>query len=94
MLIDDNPMYAYDCASAGMQVLLFNWDLAYPWSQQPDECVSTPDSAIAPPESGNCGLLAQCVLDSGERASVFPRNGELCVESVCCRVWRLLQHEP
>ena len=71
VLIDDNPMYAYDCASAGMQVLLFNWDLAYPWSQQPDECDSPVDSAIAPPELGTCRLLAHCALESGERADVF-----------------------
>jgi hypothetical protein len=38
VLIDDNPTYALDCASNGMQVLLFNWNLTYPWCLQPDQC--------------------------------------------------------
>eukprot|EP00959_Pyramimonas_sp_CCMP1952_P301737 6313326-Pyramimonas_sp.AAC.1 len=33
VLIDDNPGYAMDCAEAGMQVLLFDWNLEYPWSK-------------------------------------------------------------
>ena len=33
VLIDDNPGYALDCAEAGMQVLLFDWDLRYPWAK-------------------------------------------------------------
>ena len=36
MLIDDNPVYASDCAEAGMDVLLFDWKLDYPWSKTPD----------------------------------------------------------
>lgn len=32
VLIDDNPDYALDCASAGMHVLLYNWGKSYPWS--------------------------------------------------------------
>lgn len=38
VLVDDNPSYAFDCASHGVHVLLFNWDLRYPWSQVPDRC--------------------------------------------------------
>ncbi len=34
VLIDDNPGYALDCAEAGINVLLFDWDLSYPWSQE------------------------------------------------------------
>jgi len=33
VLIDDNPMYAVECAAAGIQVLLYDWDEAYPWSK-------------------------------------------------------------
>jgi hypothetical protein len=33
VLIDDNPGYAIDCASAGIQVLLYDWEEAYPWSK-------------------------------------------------------------
>ena len=33
VLIDDNPGYALDCAEAGMQVLLFDWHLNYPWAK-------------------------------------------------------------
>ncbi len=35
VLIDDNPQYAQDCAEAGLQVLLYDWQLAYPWSKLP-----------------------------------------------------------
>lgn len=35
ILIDDNPTYAYDCASNGLQVLLYNWNMGYPWSEMP-----------------------------------------------------------
>lgn len=37
VLIDDNPGYAMDCAEAGMQVLLFDWNLKYPWAKT-EEC--------------------------------------------------------
>lgn len=33
VLIDDNPRYALECAKAGIQVLLYDWNLAYPWSK-------------------------------------------------------------
>ena len=33
VLVDDNPQYALDCADAGMDVLLFDWDQKYPWSK-------------------------------------------------------------
>lgn len=36
MLIDDNPVYACDCAEAGMEVVLFDWHLEYAWSKLPD----------------------------------------------------------
>ena len=36
VLIDDNPRYAMDCAEAGMQVLLYDWQLAYPWAKTAD----------------------------------------------------------
>lgn len=36
VLIDDNPQYALDCAGAGLQVLLYDWRLAYPWSKLPE----------------------------------------------------------
>jgi glutathionylspermidine synthase len=38
VLIDDNPMYAYECAQRGIHVLLYNWQRQYPWSLQPPEC--------------------------------------------------------
>jgi hypothetical protein len=38
VLIDDNPAYAYDCALHGLHVLLFNWNMRYPWSSLPDKC--------------------------------------------------------
>uniref|UniRef100_A0A7S0QT06 5'-nucleotidase n=1 Tax=Pyramimonas obovata TaxID=1411642 RepID=A0A7S0QT06_9CHLO len=37
VLIDDNPGYAMDCAEAGMQVLLFDWNLKYPWSKTEED---------------------------------------------------------
>lgn len=33
VLIDDNPWYALECAMAGIQVLLYDWNLSYPWSK-------------------------------------------------------------
>ncbi|KAK9791360.1 hypothetical protein WJX73_008658 [Symbiochloris irregularis] len=36
VLIDDNPIYAMECAEAGMQVLLYDWQLSYPWSKTAD----------------------------------------------------------
>lgn len=36
VLIDDNPSYALDCASSGMDVILYNFQDAYPWSQLPE----------------------------------------------------------
>ena len=35
VLIDDNPAYALECAQAGIHVLLYDWDHAYPWSKTP-----------------------------------------------------------
>ncbi|KAJ0983745.1 hypothetical protein J5N97_002101 [Dioscorea zingiberensis] len=31
VLIDDNPQYALECAEAGIEVLLFDYDYSYPW---------------------------------------------------------------
>lgn len=36
VLIDDNPLYAIDCASNGVDVVLYDWGNAYPWSKLPD----------------------------------------------------------
>ena len=38
MLIDDNPRYAVECAAAGIDVLLYDWNLGYPWSKTPEGC--------------------------------------------------------
>eukprot|EP00198_Chlamydomonas_reinhardtii_P008606 XP_001697943.1 predicted protein [Chlamydomonas reinhardtii] len=35
VLIDDNPSYATECAAAGIRVLLYDWQGAYPWSKLP-----------------------------------------------------------
>ena len=34
ILVDDNLSYAMECAEAGIEVLLFDWDGGYPWSNQ------------------------------------------------------------
>lgn len=36
VLIDDNPRYAVECASAGIDVLLYDWNHGYPWSRTSD----------------------------------------------------------
>jgi len=36
VLIDDNVGYALDCANAGIQVLLYDWEESYPWSKLPE----------------------------------------------------------
>ena len=36
VLIDDNVGYAMDCADAGIQVLLYDWEDSYPWSKLPE----------------------------------------------------------
>lgn len=33
VLIDDNPAYARECAAAGINVLLYDWEDGYPWSK-------------------------------------------------------------
>jgi len=33
VLVDDNPGYALECADAGIDVLLYDWRLGYPWSK-------------------------------------------------------------
>ncbi|XP_057414981.1 uncharacterized protein LOC130709867 [Lotus japonicus] len=33
VLIDDNPRYATECAEAGIEVLLFDYENSYPWSK-------------------------------------------------------------
>ena len=33
MLIDDNPGYAIDCATNGLDVILFDYESRYPWSK-------------------------------------------------------------
>ena len=33
VLVDDNPQYALDCAEAGVEVMLFDWERRYPWSK-------------------------------------------------------------
>ena len=41
VLIDDNPSYAMECAAAGINVLLYDWEMNYPWSKTP--CGPTDD---------------------------------------------------
>lgn len=36
VLIDDNVGYALDCANAGINVLLYDWEGSYPWSKLPE----------------------------------------------------------
>jgi hypothetical protein len=36
VLIDDNVGYAMDCADAGINVLLYDWEESYPWSKLPE----------------------------------------------------------
>ncbi|KAL4419874.1 hypothetical protein ABPG75_006972 [Micractinium tetrahymenae] len=36
VLIDDNPAYAQECAAAGIHVLLYDWQHAYPWCKTAD----------------------------------------------------------
>jgi 5'(3')-deoxyribonucleotidase len=33
VLIDDNPSYAMECAAENINVLLYDWEHAYPWSK-------------------------------------------------------------
>ena len=65
VLIDDNPTYAHDCAQAGMQVLLFNWRLSYPWSVPPDQCASAVFNFCTHRSS-----MHACVVMSGHKGAV------------------------
>ena len=40
VLIDDNVTYALECADAGIEVLLFDWNGKYPWSKRSAGAVS------------------------------------------------------
>ena len=33
VLVDDNPGYALDCAEEGIDAMLFDWNLGYPWAK-------------------------------------------------------------
>ena len=35
VLVDDNPVYAIECASSGVHVVLYDWQRTYPWSKLP-----------------------------------------------------------
>ncbi len=41
VLVDDNPGYAVDCASAGLPVLLYDWQLSYAWNRPSPAYVHT-----------------------------------------------------
>lgn len=65
MLIDDNPRYAVECAAAGIDVLLYDWNLGYPWSKTPEGCAhmgpikaSTGESTLAC--AGVCEASIDC----------------------------------
>jgi hypothetical protein len=47
VLVDDNPQYALDCAEAGLQVLLYDWQLSYPWSKMPSGAVHPNITVVA-----------------------------------------------
>lgn len=36
VLVDDNPVYAMDCAANGIEVLLFDYNRSYPWTKTPE----------------------------------------------------------
>lgn len=38
ILIDDNPLYALDCAENGIKVLLFDYQNSYPWCKTGNSC--------------------------------------------------------
>ena len=44
VLIDDNVSYALECADAGIEVLLFDWNGQYPWSKQFAGAASAPEA--------------------------------------------------
>eukprot|EP00951_Prasinocladus_malaysianus_P005852 scaffold41197_cov40-Prasinocladus_malaysianus.AAC.1 len=47
VLIDDNPGYALECAEAGIHVLLYDWNLSYPWSKTPCGYVTLPFALLS-----------------------------------------------
>ena len=63
MLIDDNPRYAVECASTGIDVLLYDWNDSYPWSKTadgwglsagPSSCFGVTAYAVSPCQHHPC----------------------------------------
>ena len=64
VLIDDNPTYARDCAAHGIHVLLFNWNLSYPWCEDATECAPHPAFVCCKWPALLCTPLLFCFLSS------------------------------
>lgn len=81
MLIDDNPEYARECAAHGIRVLLYNWRLGYPWSEQPDRC--------APWTAATCCRalgMAPAIWDAfllGRGPACLEWQGRVCLPESC-----------
>lgn len=71
VLIDDNPLYAVECAEAGMEVLLYDWQLCYPWSKTLDGCA--------------CASAARGGLDWRACSSLHSVWASLSALAGCCR---------
>lgn len=57
VLIDDNPIYAVECANAGINVLLYDWHLTYPWSKTADGYVAVYCSLACCPVAVSIAIL-------------------------------------
>jgi hypothetical protein len=82
VLIDDNPAYAFDCACADMHVLLFNWNLGYPWAEQPEECASL-TTRIDRARLMSDGLCGQSPLVCRAARCLQSRAATLCPSRPC-----------
>lgn len=77
VLIDDNPRYAVECAEAGIHVLLFDWNNAYPWSKTSDgEPLIVRLGSLRPPFGSVLGN--QLFLYQGSRGVGFPSFRKRC----------------
>lgn len=64
VLIDDNVGYAMDCANAGIDVLLFDWEGSYPWSKLPEGFSHPRIQVVRNWQAAEAAILAMAAVEA------------------------------
>eukprot|EP00803_Ostreobium_quekettii_P003522 evm.model.scf_2148.3 EVM.evm.TU.scf_2148.3 scf_2148:18982-23175(-) len=83
VLVDDNPSYAIECAGAGLHVVLYDWQRAYPWSKLPHS-TSHPLIQVAEDWTDVKDALTSVQLAKGSITTEgpWPQNGHSTINSM------------